>query len=236
VDHYKESGLFFCQEMQPKRVIRKWISYKTDTDDDKLNLDSIDTALGLAANYEAELLFGFTPSRKYQEVCDTIRQAHRRYGVKFVVFDNLQMLSQSMSNGAQELSIIVKAFKALMLELNTVMILIMQPHKLKDGEMATADNISGSGAPAKDVDGLVCLHRNREGKIKASDFEMVGQFECDESFSAAMLARVDLSRYGKGGTTTLTMHGAKSKVTEFVVPGPATNPFPSLGEPQLIAA
>ena len=65
----------------------------------------------------------------------------------------------------------------------------------------------------KDVDAMICLHRNRIGVIKASEFQ--GYVEEKENFGPYVLARVDLSRYSSGGSTTLFMEGSMSYVREM---------------------
>jgi 5S rRNA maturation endonuclease (ribonuclease M5) len=212
---YDEPVLMFCQEMMPARLVRKWMCMVTDTDDKEITLGTVDAALDIAAGRQADFLFGYTRSLKRQEVFDTIRQAVRRYGVKFVCFDNLQMLCRSLDHNAQEISNTTKEFKQLAMELGIVIFLIMQPHALKEGEIVSYRNVYGSSAPGKDVDAMFCLHRNREGDIKASDFAEIGFLQVDASLCPEMLIRFDLSRYSSGGVTTVNFDGARSKVTEY---------------------
>jgi 5S rRNA maturation endonuclease (ribonuclease M5)/KaiC/GvpD/RAD55 family RecA-like ATPase len=215
VQRYKRAGLMFCQEMQPKRMVRKFIAYKTDTDDANITIETVDSALAAVADYEADYLFGYTKGTKFQEVADTIRQAVRRYGAKFVCFDNLQLLCRNIEHSAQETSVITKQFKQLAMELGIVILLIIQPNRVREGEIVAARNAHGSSAIEKDVDYMICLHRNREGKIKAEDFDAVPFMQVEENFQPQLLVRVDLSRYSSGGATTLWMIGAKSKVISF---------------------
>lgn len=212
---YDEPVLNYCLEMQPARMVRKWMSMVTNTSDSDISLQTVDSALSIAANRKADYLFGYTKSFKRQDVFETIRQAVRRYGVKFTCFDNLQLLCRSMDHFAQEISATTKEFKQLAMELNIVIFLIMQPHQLKDGEIVSSRNVYGSSAPGKDVDSMICLHRNREGNIKEQDFASMGFMEVAENFGPELLTRVDLSRYSAGGVTTLMFDGARSKVNEF---------------------
>jgi hypothetical protein len=212
---YDEPALMFCQEMQPKRMVRKWIANVTDTPDDQITLDTVDNAMQIAVSREADYLFAYTKGTKRQEIFETIRQAVRRYGVKFVCFDNLQLLCRNIEHSAQETSVICKEFKQLAMELNIVIILIIQPHRVREGEIIGARNAHGSSAIEKDVDTMICLHRERQGKLKAEDFQAIGFIEVDENFAPELLVRVDLSRYAPGGVTTLKMIGEKSKVVEM---------------------
>jgi replicative DNA helicase len=218
VRKYEEPGLMICLEMHPKRLVRKWISMVTETPDSPqvpLTMEAIDIGLGVACNYKADLLFGYSKHRKFEQIAETIYQAKRRYGVKHVVFDNLQMLVQSLEHSQQETSKITKGFKGLMMELNQILHLIIQPHRVREGEIVAARNSAGSSAIEKDVDVMLALHRNREGKISAKEFDQMGQLEIDTNFSPPMLVRADLTRYSAGGATTLWLQGDLSKVYEL---------------------
>lgn len=214
-DKYDEAGFFFCQEMMPKRLVRKWVAMVTETDDDKITKDTVSTALGVAANMRGDMLFGYTPGAKMKDVADTIRQTVRRYGVKFVVFDNLQFLCRNLEHSAQETAAISKAFKDLAMELGIVIFLIIQPNRVREGEIASARNALGSSAIEKDVDIMLCFHRGRQGKIKAQDFDDMPNLDVPENFTPQILVRADLTRYSGGGVKTLWMHGAQSRITEF---------------------
>lgn len=212
---YNEPGFLYCLEMTPDRLVRKWINKVTDTDSDSITMQVVDDALDIAFNRESDFLFGYTKEISPKHVFETIRQAVRRYGVKFVVFDNLQMLCRSHDHAVQEISIIAKQFKALAMELGIVIFLIIQPHRVQEGHIVSSKNVNGSSSVAKDVDLMLCLHRNRVGGIKVEDFEAMGFMEVDESFGPEMLVRADLSRYAAGGATTLYFDGSKSKLMDM---------------------
>lgn len=212
---YKLPSFLYCLEMSPHRIVRKWICNVTDTDDSVITLQTVDAALDIAYNREADFLFGYTKHIEPKEVFDTIRQAVRRYGIKFVAFDNLQLLCRSLQYSTQEISAIAKGFKALAMELGIVIFLIIQPHRVGDGQIVSSRNVNGSAAVAKDVDLMLCLHRARIGEVKAEDFQAMGFLEVEESFGPELLVRADLSRYSKGGTTTLYFDGGKSKVLDM---------------------
>jgi replicative DNA helicase/ribosomal protein L37AE/L43A len=210
-------SLFHCLEMTPKRLVRKWASYVTQTDDtpgaSKFTLDTLKDALGIGAKMKADLLFGYQKVKRTEEVFELIYQAVRRYGVKVVGFDNLQLLIRSLEHAAQETSRAVKDFKSIAMELKILMHLIIQPNRVKEGDVVAARNAMGSSAIEKDVDSYICLHRNRVAQIKAKDF--MGFMDVDDNFEPQMLTRVDLSRYAPGGTCTLYFDGARSTVREM---------------------
>jgi 5S rRNA maturation endonuclease (ribonuclease M5)/KaiC/GvpD/RAD55 family RecA-like ATPase len=234
LDYYVQQGLscfLYCLEMPPKRIARKWVSYMMQVDDtpyaSELKPEHVTKAKEIAISREAEFLFGYTRGGSKQQVFDTIRQAVRRYGVKVVCFDNLQLLCRSIEHSAQETAVLSRQFKELAMELKIVILLIIQPNRVKDGEIVAARNANGSSAIEKDVDSMIALHRNRIAKIKANDFQ--GFLDTDENFEPQMLARVDLSRYAPGGNTTLWMDGARSTVREFNSDELTNLPKPNFG-------
>lgn len=231
LDYYAEkhglTGLNICLEMPQKNLVRKWICYKTDTDDKDLTADTVNKGLELAQAMKGDLLFGYVRAGKAEDAFDLIRQSVRRYGVKVVVFDNLQFLVRSIDHAAQETSKLSKQFKDLAMELNILILLIVQPNRVKEGEIVAARNSSGSSAIEKDVDAMIALHRNRQARVKAHDFQ--GFLEADENFAPEMLVRVDLSRYAPGGVVTLMMEGGKSKVRELTEADRARLQMPKVG-------
>jgi hypothetical protein len=215
-----EQGFLDCLEMPVEKIVRKWVSHVTGTDDtpgrSKLTVKTVkEDSMQIASGMKADLLFGYHKTNKAKDVFETIYQVHRRYGVKVVGFDNLQILSRSLEHSAQEISRLTKDFKQLAMELNILLLLIIQPKKLEEGKIVSANDGSGSGAISKDVDAMICLHRNRLlGGMREKDFRGFAQTE--ETFEPYMLTKVDLARYAPGGACTLIMDGATSTVREMV--------------------
>ncbi len=230
VEKYSLNCLNVCLEMTQRALVRKWISYKTETADDKITSADVDNALMIARQMPGDLLFGYTRVIKPDDVFDLIRQAVRRYGVKVVAFDNLQYMVRSITHSAAETSLLSKKFHELATELGISIILIIQPNRVQEGVIVAARNANGSSAIEKDVDVMIALHRNRICKIKAEEF--TGYLDTVENFDPAMLVRVDLTRYAAGGACTLRMDGAISKVSELAA-ADRTNvqlvPAPQLG-------
>lgn len=209
---YDETVMMYCNEMRPKRLVTKWISNVTDTPQKDFTNGTVDQAMAVAANSKGDYLFAYTTFTKRQEVYDTIRQAVRRYGVKFVCFDNLQLMVRNIEHSTQETSVITKEFKNLAMELGIVIFLIIQPHRVSEGQIIAARNASGSSAIEKDVDVMLCLHRERVGKIDSEEFKAMKFMEVDTNFAPELLIRADLTRFAAGGVTTLKMLGELSKV------------------------
>lgn len=216
--------LMFCNEMMPKRMVRKWASMATGTEDSptdsKFTKDTIREALDVAAAMKGDILFAYEPTCKADTIFDIIRQAVRRYGVKVVCFDNLQMLVRSVEHATYETAKYIAQFKALAMELNIFIILIIQPHRVAEGQIVSARNAANSAQIEKFVDSMICLHRRRQAQIKDKDFQ--GYLETDENFEPAMLCRVDLSRYSAGGCCTLFMDGSRSTVRSWTTEDQST--------------
>jgi 5S rRNA maturation endonuclease (ribonuclease M5) len=208
--------LMFCLEMSPKRMVRKWVSHVTHTDDtpgrSQITQASIQEARKLAMDSESEMLFGWLPGATKETTFDLIRQAVRRYGVKVVCFDNLQYLARSITHQTAELGTLSKGFKDLAQELGIVILLIIQPNRVRDGDIVSAKNSNGSSAIEKDVDTMATLHRNRIAQLRQED--LVGIIETEDNFEPMLYGRIDLSRYAPGGSFTLYMEGATSTIRE----------------------
>jgi KaiC/GvpD/RAD55 family RecA-like ATPase len=209
--------LNYCLEMPPKRLVRKWVSHVSQTDDtpgrSEMTPEVVRSSIEFAGTMPGDMLFGYTRDKDPKAVFDTIRQAVRRYGVKIVALDHLHLLCRSIEHQSQEIAKLSVDCKSLAMELGIVMILIVQPNRVAEGQIVGARNVLGSSMVGKLVDSMVCIHRNRVAQIRQSDFR--GPMETDDNLEPHMLVRVDLCRYAPGGMTTLHMDGARSTVREL---------------------
>lgn len=226
---YGDSTLMFCLEMTQVRMARKWVSYVTQTDDSppKSNddaiqkktewLEAIKKAKEIAVNRKGHLLFGYAKVESVEQVMDIIRQSVRRYGVKFIVFDNIQLLAdltlKGHSNRTVHLSQISKRFKALATELGIVIMRIIQPNRVGNGEIVKASNADGASQIEKDCDTMIVFHRKRIMDMKENQME--GFMDVEGGYEPQMYFNVDLSRYAPGGKGYLYIDGAKSTVREM---------------------
>lgn len=216
VKEYNESCFNFCLEMPPKRLVRKWASFVTGTDDtpgkSMFTADTLRVAKIIANERSAELLFGYIRWTSHKQIFDTIRQVQKRYGVKVVCFDNLHLLIRNMDKTVQEVSILSKMFKDIAMELNILMILILQPNRVQPGQIVTSRNAKWSSDIEKDVDWLITLHRNQKLDINAAQFEQMNNVETEAALDDKILGNVDLSRYSAGGMFTLKIDGGRSNI------------------------
>jgi KaiC/GvpD/RAD55 family RecA-like ATPase len=245
-----KTGLFFCLEMPAKKLATKWVSFRQLVDmspykgvdaEGKMKYDRAKAEELKAAtirckeqvipNRTGDLLFGHTRFAKEDDVFETIKLAKRRYGIDFLVFDNLQLFVDTINTNpnhrATKLSMVGKKLKRLAEELNILILLIVQPKKLRDGEICTAQDSDGSGAIEKDVDAMVIFSRNKIGNFKKSDIEHMGNITTDENFEPKMYCRTDLSRYAPGGICWLWFEGKYSLARE-IMPDDGVSATPNL--------
>jgi hypothetical protein len=228
---YKEDGIFICLEMPVMKVTRKWICYCSATADfipktpeegvqllDDLKRAAVITRNRVAGR-EGSVLFCYPQIKDIEDMYTLIRDVIRRYGVKWVVVDNLQLLAdktlKNMAHRTMHLSQISKTLAGITKDANIKMIRILQPHRIKDGQITNSDSVDGSSQIAKDCDCMISLHRNKMGKMSAADFSAIGAIETHSAFEPEMLVTVGLSRYSCGGQTKLYFDGATSTVSEF---------------------
>lgn len=237
IDHmasaYGEDGLIVCLEMTQARLARKWVAMVTGFEDlqtqpgtpeSKAKLEELKAACITAREVQkergADLYFAYPQMVKAPEdVYKLIRDCIRRYGVKWVMFDNLQLLCdntlENRGHRTIHLSQISKGFAKLAKDYRIKMIRILQPHRISEGELVSSKNIDGSSQVAKDCDALITMWRSNLNEMKKSQWEKEGDSSGTESFDPKTKVSVDLSRYSSGGHCTLHFDGARSQVREY---------------------
>lgn len=231
VDTYGEDGIIICLEMTRARLARKWVSHKAQIADNIPK--SAEEAQELAAafkraipplqqhtaNRPGQLYFCLPTYKTDDDLYTLIRDCIRRYGVKWIVIDNLQRWADTAMRGrrnrVEHLSEISKVTSQIAKEFGVQMVRILQPHRVTG--MVTTSNVDGASQIAKDCDCMLTLHRNKIGQLTADQFETAVHVEQEASFDDKMLVTVGLSRYSFGGYVTLMYDGARSTVNEFDV-------------------
>lgn len=231
VNAYDEDGVIICLEMTRVKLARKWVSHvtgvadnipKTPEEAEALKaefLKSIPLAQYKAANRQGTLYFCYPRYSTTEEIYTLIRDCIRRYGVKWVMLDNLQRFADTTPRGSrnrsEHLSEISKKLSQIAKDYTVQIIRILQPHRLSPGEIASSDNTDGSSQVAKDCDASISLHRNRVGQLTVSDWQSMPCIEQDATFDEKTLVKIDLSRYSAGGAVTFHCDGARSTFTEY---------------------
>ena len=232
VSKYGEDGVIICLEMTRARMAPKWICHMSGISDilapkgteeaeflKAQFLDAIPKVQQVAAERKGTLYFCYPKYSTKEEIYDLIKDCIRRYGVKWVMLDNIQRMCDTTttakgSNRTEHLSQISKVTSQIAKDYNIQMVRILQPHRIMAGKMVSTDNVDGSSQIAKDCDCMITLHRNRKQELTQEQFDKLQHVESDGAFESGMVVTVGLSRYSQGGSTTLEYYGAQSTITE----------------------
>lgn len=233
VDTYGDDGIIICLEMTRAKLARKWIAHKAGIADNipktvdeaaalkEAFLKAIPTVQNISANRDGNLYFCLPKYKTTDDIYTLIRDCIRRYGVKWIVLDNLQRLADTTPSGNKgrttHLSEISKITSQIAKEYGVCLVRILQPHRVGEEKIVTSDNTDGSSQIAKDCDCNITLNRKRIGSMKANDMEMFAGTDQAQSFDDKTLCTVGLSRYSSGGWTWLRCDGARSTFNELTV-------------------
>lgn len=230
VNQYGEDGIIICLEMTKAKLARKWVAHVAQIADNNVGLDDEDAealkqefltkipqVMNMAANRPGELYFCAPTYKTMDDLYAIIRQIIRRYGVSWIVFDNIQLAADTTSsskgsNRTEHMSQISKKLAQINKEFGTKMIRILQPKKVMPGKMVSSGDVDGSSQIEKDCDCMIVLDRQAQGEMSKEDFQQQGFVDEAQSFGPEMFVGVALSRYSSGGRTTLYIDGARSTI------------------------
>jgi replicative DNA helicase len=229
VDTYEEDGLIICLEMTRAKLARKWLSHKTGIPDILAKTPEESVALAEqfkqalpvvkqnAANRNGNLYFCYPKFKTAEDIYKLIVACIRRYGIKWVMLDNLQLLCDltiGTKARTQYLSEISKTLMKIAKDYNIQMVRILQPHRVGTDKMADVSSVDGASQIAKDCDCMLILNRPRINQVTKDDLSQGAYIQTEGVYSPDMLVTVGLSRYSAGGSTTLYIDGATSTVME----------------------
>lgn len=229
-DTYGEDGVFINLDMNTISMARKWIAHVAQVQDNvpqtpeearalkESFLTGIKYAKSKVANREGNLYFCYPIYEKEDDIYKLIRDIIRRYGVKWIAFDNLQRFCDTTvgsKNRTQHLSQISKMLAKIGKDYNVQVVRLVQPHQIKPGQMVQAEDSDGSSQIVKDCDSSLTIHRTRLGVMSADDFTNMGYVDTNENFDPKSLITIGLSRYSGGGRVTLWMDGPTSTFKEY---------------------
>jgi len=207
---YGNPILFYCLEMRAERLVKKIIQSQYRRE----NLSDEDIRSARKSFTGLPLYFAYSfKKQKLDDVLNLIREAIKRYDLKFVVFDNLHFLIRSISNVNEELGQAVQGFKLLAEEMEIPILAIAQPRKRElsgRDEVMRAEDIKYSNAIHADCDQMIILHRKRVAS-KAKEVQSDGFTAKTEALDPVTLVRIEAHRYGAGGETLLYFHGEYSR-------------------------
>lgn len=232
VDTYEEDGIIICAEMTRAKLARAWVCHKAQiadnlpkTPQEAENLTALFKAAipeikQMAANRPGTLYLCYPKYSTMDDVYKLIIDCIRRYGVKWVMVDNLQRfcdITIGTRNRTQWLSEISKRLSQIGKDYNVQMVRILQPHRVGEGKLTSTASIDGASQIAKDCDCLLILNRNKVGGVSKETFAAGAYSESQTTFGPETLVTNSLSRYSAGGETTVWFDGATStfsKLTE----------------------
>jgi len=178
--------LFYCMEMPPQVILNMAVGmyYGIGRLVGKVELLNF-------VMKNIPLYLGFQGTLTPQQLENTFRDVHHKYGVKFFVFDNVQYMVRNIPKNqtkVEAIENIYKTLKVLTIDLNAIIVAIAQPKKIdiKKAENMNYFDIAWTGAGASDSDTIVIVHRERSA-------------DSDSSFVPDMSVKVDAGRYTKGG-------------------------------------
>lgn len=233
-DTYGEDGVFICLEMTRAKMARKYVCHKTQIadiqatckeDSDLLYKQFVTLIPQLQvtlANREGTVHFCYPKYEKMDDLYKLIIQIIRRYGVKWIVFDNIQRACDTTLGGrnrTEHLSTISKTLSQIAKDYNVQMIRILQPHRVQEGKLTSSNNVDGSSQIAKDCDAMLVLDRASEQALDKEALEQQGVLETQTNFGPELVINVALSRYSGGGIRTLHYEGATSTICEITEAG-----------------
>ena len=230
IDSYGDDGIIICSEMTRAKLARKWVSHKAQIADNlpktpqeaesltQLFKAAIPGIKELAANREGTLYLCYPKFSTMDDIYKLIVDCIRRYGVKWIMLDNLQRLcdlTKGNKNRTEWLSEISKRTSQINKDHNTVMVRILQPNRVGENSLTTVGNVDGASQIAKDCDGMLILNRLRIGSIDKNTFKSGGLVESSVTFAPETLVTAALSRYSAGGETQLWCDGATSTFSKL---------------------
>ena len=192
--------MFYELEYGPQRLVQRLISL--DQQVAKVTVENIISAhetLGKLPMY-----FGLhAGGLNLERALETIRAAHNRYTLGFVVFDHIHFLVRSIRYDTQELSLAVKSFKELAKELDVPILLIahlskIQPDNSGRRREPDASNLRGTQMLWADADLVFLLHRDRTIEADARN-ALEGTFMRLKRKNPGLVSMDDLLDYVKGG-------------------------------------
>jgi twinkle protein len=206
-------SMIMCLEMSVDRLGQKIaaILRKKPADD----LRSVDYAVARYELRRTPLYFiepDWRTTMKVDDVFDRVREAVKRHGIRFFVFDHLHFLCRDIRNLTNEIGNVTRSFKLLSEELHITTLLIAQPKKTQSGQMITYDDIKDSASIPADADQIVLLHRKPRPAGLDGDADSSSD---QEVLEPKTLVRIDAARFRGGGEALLYFDGARSTFLEW---------------------
>lgn len=183
------AGLFYCIEMPMNKIapMVAGMHYGSGR-----NVGKLEKYL-FRQDADLPLYLGFDSNVTTESLIQTFKDAHTRFGLQYIMFDNIHYMVRSISGDGGKVEAMENAFKALKMltiELDIPIVCIAQPKKIdvKRGADMNYYDVAWTGSAASDADTILIVHRDRSE-------------DSDRSFSDKMLVKADAGRFTQGGRT-----------------------------------
>jgi archaellum biogenesis ATPase FlaH len=182
------------------------------------SLDSEEKTTLIQTYANVPLYLAYSSDITKKEIFDTIRASVEMYGLKLVVFDNLQFSVRSLENETGEISLAIREFKSLAMEYGIVVGVISQPVKNADKALPpTPQDMKGSQAIASDADRLITLWRREEVRENRDRYEDPRNARSsDRTLEKETSVRLAKDRYGPGGEIWLQFSDVYGKFIDEI--------------------
>lgn len=200
-------SLLFSLEMRPERIMPRFVALHKRVDSKIVMNDVPLLTQSLEEFKDVPLYLAYVYKKPTFDICaDTIRLCLKRYGIGFVVFDNLHFLIRSLTEQTKEVSLIIQSFKLLAEELAIPIVVIARPRKFVGKIMRNVD-LKDSADIEGDADIVILIHRDRKGE---GDY-----IEAEGNFKEETLVMITKCRYAPGGQTYLRTIDSECRVEEM---------------------
>lgn len=149
-----------------------------------------------------------------KDTLDLLRQAVRRFGVRLVIFDNLNFLARSLEHRHEEVGLVSKAFKRFAMEMEIPVALVAQPRKMQPGQIMTAWDLKDSADVPADGDQVILLHRDRLASTHGPAAVQAATTGA-ANYSPLTVVRLEKGRVRASKDATLYCVGAEQRFREL---------------------
>lgn len=212
-EQHKVPSMMYCLEMPLYRLAQSLVAGTTLTPRDQLS--TLQVKMTMLKYQGVPFYYGTIPEVwDFAHIEEVITYSVRRFGVRIVCFDNLQLLCRSSQNVFQEQAAVSRGFKQLAMSLDIAIILVVQPKKVSEKASPGMYDTLGSSSIIADADGMLTIWR----KPKHVSGEVVTDGDLrtieEDSFDPETLVRVPVSRYRAGGQAFMWFDGKVATLTE----------------------
>ncbi len=197
--------MLFELEMRPERLLPRFMAMHFRRNSAEA-MSYEELTQGLKDFGEVPLYIAYKYNKPtWDSVSDTIRMSIRRYGIQFLVFDNLHFLCRDIREQTREVSVMVQNFKLLAEELNIPITLIARPKKMATNAIVRGVDLKDSSDIEGDSDTILLIDRKRKDTST----------EATTVFEEQTMILCDKARYAGGGVTYLRAIDEQARFEEM---------------------